>query len=410
MRTSDMKTKPHEAYHKYRNILKGERLPLAFVDLDKFDRNVDFVASTQADTGKRIRIHSKSIRCLALTKRILEQGGERFQGVMTISVEETGYLVGAGLDDFIIAYPTVQPSDMELLADLTRKGVHASLMVDSLEQLKIMSDAGKQAGVVLKACLELDMAYQPLKSLYLGVRRSPVRTPEAALAIIEEARQLSGVTVNAVMGYEGHVAGPNDNVPGKWIKNRMIRGLKKASIHEFSKRRQAVIALLKQNGFDIRVVNGGGSGSLISTGREAVVTEVTAGSAFYAPGLFHHYKEVRFEPSAYFAIQVVRKPAANIVTCQGGGYTASGPAGPDKLPYPALPAGMQLLGLEGAGEVQTPLLVPATAPQLQLGDPVFFQHAKGGELCERFNQLYLIRGTQIVDRVNTYRGDGFAFI
>jgi len=406
-----MKELSNRDYIKYRDILKTERFPLAFVDIDRFDRNMEFVASTQADSGKTVRVHSKSIRCLALTKRILEKGGGRYKGIMTFSAEETQYLAGAGLDDFIIAYPTLQTSDMAVLAKLTRKGVQVSLMVDSREQLAVLSRAGEEANVVLKACLEIDMAYQPFKSgLYLGVRRSPIRTPEQVLAIVKDARKFPGVTIDSVMGYEAHIAGPNDDVPQKWLKNRVIRGIKKASIREFSKRRKAIVDLLRDNGVDVRVVNGGGSGSLISTGREECVTEVTAGSAFYGPGLFHHYKEVRFEPSAYFAVQVVRKPGPNKITCQGGGYTASGSAGPDKLPYPTLPTGMRLLPMEGAGEVQTPLFLPATAPRLRLGDPVFFQHAKGGELCERFNELYLIRGGRIIDKVKTYRGDGHAFI
>ncbi|MBU2511664.1 alanine racemase [bacterium] len=406
-----MQKETHQEYLKYKRIFKGERMPLAFVDLNKFDRNVAYVASTQQNTGKTIRVHSKSIRCLDLTKRIFEKGGDLYRGVMTISVEETRYLAEAGLDDFIVAYPTVQPSDMALLTGLTQKGVRVSLMADSVEQLKIMSEAGQKAGVVLHACLEIDMAYHPLKTnIHLGVRRSPIRSPGEALALAEKSRNYPGVTIDSVMGYEGHIAGPNDNVPKQWFKNRMIRGLKKASISEFSKRRKEIIDLLRNRGFEIRVVNGGGSGSLNSTSKEEVVTEVTAGSAFYAPGLFHHYKEVSFVPSAFFAIQVVRKPAHNMVTCQGGGYTASGSVGIDKLPYPTLPRGMQLLPLEGAGEVQTPLILHEECPDLQLGDPVFFQHAKGGELSERFNEYYLIQDGCIINKVNTYRGDGFAFI
>jgi D-serine deaminase-like pyridoxal phosphate-dependent protein len=149
---------------------------------------------------------------------------------------------------------------------------------------------------------------------------------------------------------------------------------------------------------------------LRSTAGDPAVTEVTAGSAFYAPGLFLHFKEVSFLPAAFFALQVVRLPSPDIVTCQGGGYVASGAPGPDKLPYPVLPPGLTYLPLEGAGEVQTPLRLPAGAPRLRVGDPVFFQHAKAGELAERFNDFYLVRGTEIVDRVKTYRGEGMAFL
>jgi len=181
-------------------------------------------------------------------------------------------------------------------------------------------------------------------------------------------------------------------------------------VRELTARRDSIVAALKRAGMKLRVINGGGSGSLVSSGRDPDLTEVTAGSAFYCSGLFHHFKEVHFLPSAFFAIQVVRKPALDMVTCLGGGYMASGSAGPDKLPVPVLPTGLKLLPLEGAGEVQTPLALPDGCPSLQVGDPVFFQHAKAGELCERFNELYLVEGNRIVDMVQTYRGEGRAFL
>ena len=40
------------------------------------------------------------------------------------------------------------------------------------------------------------------------------------------------------------------------------------------------------------------------------------------------------------------------------------------------------------------------------GDRVYLRHAKAGELCERFATLHLVRGSEIVDEVPTYRGEG----
>jgi D-serine deaminase-like pyridoxal phosphate-dependent protein len=41
---------------------------------------------------------------------------------------------------------------------------------------------------------------------------------------------------------------------------------------------------------------------------------------------------------------------------------------------------------------------------------VWFRHAKAGELCERFDRLYLIEGDRIVEEVPTYRGEGECFL
>jgi len=38
------------------------------------------------------------------------------------------------------------------------------------------------------------------------------------------------------------------------------------------------------------------------------------------------------------------------------------------------------------------------------------RHAKAGELCERFDVLHLIRGSERVATVPTYRGEGACFL
>ncbi|NTU57089.1 MAG: hypothetical protein HGA79_12650 [Anaerolineales bacterium] len=228
--------------------------------------------------------------------------------------------------------------------------------------------------------------------------------------MVKYAKALTNVRIDSVMGYEGHIAGTNDNVPHQAVKNAMYRTLKNASVKELSSRRDAVIGSIKEAGVDLRLVNGGGSGSLVSTLQDESVTEATIGSGLFASGLFHYFREIKYQPSAFFALQVVRIPKAGMVTCAGGGYIASGAIEKSKLPLPAMPVGLKYVDLEGAGEVQTPLLLPQGCPKLSLGDPVFFQHAKAGELCERFNELILIRGGEIIDKVKTYRGEGFCFL
>lgn len=399
-------------YSRYRQIFQGKRLPLAFVDLEAFDTNVETIAQIANRGGKPVRIGSKSVRCEALLQHVLKKGGSSFQGLLTFSVEETAWLAERGLDNFLIAYPTLQQNDLELFIELTRRGKRVSLMVDDLEQVQRISQAGKTAQITLNLSLEIDLAYRPLgiSALHLGLRRSPIRTVGQALAFWEAIRRLPEVRLNAVMGYEGHIAGVNDALPGKPVKNALLRFIKKLSIRDLRKRRGEIVCALKQVGAEIEIVNGGGSGSLRSTLADPSVTEVTVGSGFYGSALFQHFQEVHYRPAAFFALQVVRRPTTNILTCQGGGYVASGAVGKDKLPRPVLPAGLNLLPLEGAGEVQTPLLLPADCPPLSLGDPIFFQHAKAGELCERFNELYLIEGDRIIDCVPTYRGEGKAFL
>jgi D-serine deaminase-like pyridoxal phosphate-dependent protein len=142
---------------------------------------------------------------------------------------------------------------------------------------------------------------------------------------------------------------------------------------------------------------------------EPAVTEIGAGSGLYQPLLFDAYTGFSGLPAAMFALPVVRRPSPGVATVLGGGYLASGPGNPSRLPRPYLPAGLTLDRDEGAGEVQTPLL-GAAADGLRIGDRVWFRHAKAGELCERFNELHLIDGDAVSATVPTYRGEGKAFL
>ncbi|KHF33219.1 hypothetical protein CM49_04556 [Paenibacillus sp. P1XP2] len=212
------------------------------------------------------------------------------------------------------------------------------------------------------------------------------------------------------MGYEAQIAGVGDHYPNSGPKNRLVQTLKRRSIRQIAEKRAALVAMIEDAmGAPLRFVNGGGTGSLHSTVQEEAVTEVTVGSGFFAPALFDNYKDFRYLPAAGFAVEIVRQPSEQLYTCLGGGYAASGAAGKDKLPKPYLPAGASLMPLEGAGEVQTPVKYEGEEP-LTLGDPVFFRHAKAGELCERFNHLYGVSKGKIVEKITTYRGDGQCFL
>jgi D-serine deaminase-like pyridoxal phosphate-dependent protein len=139
------------------------------------------------------------------------------------------------------------------------------------------------------------------------------------------------------------------------------------------------------------------------------VTEVAAGSGLFGPWLFDGYRTWRPQPAAFFALSVVRRPTADTATALGGGWIASGETSPTRQPLPWLPEGLRLIGTEGAGEVQTPLVGPGAAG-LRVGDRVYLRHAKAGELCERVNEVHLVRGDRIVEVVPTYRGEGRAFL
>ena len=210
------------------------------------------------------------------------------------------------------------------------------------------------------------------------------------------------------MAYEGQIAGVGDRPPAQRLRGTTIRFMQRRSTAELAERRAAIVAAVGEVA-GLELVNGGGTGSLELTAAEDAVTELSAGSGFYAPALFDHYTRFTLTPAAGFALPIVRKPGHGVATALGGGYLASGAGDSSRLPVPWLPPGLQLDSEEGAGEVQTPLLGGAAA-KLRIGERVYLRHAKAGELCERFDSLHLVEGGAIVEEVSTYRGEGKAFL
>ncbi len=399
---------PPQSHQRYEEIFAEVEAPFAFVDLDAMWANAD--AMLERAGGKPIRVATKSLRCRALIEAVLryDQG---FAGLMTFTLPETLWLAEQGFEDLLLAYPT---ADVGALGELALRSVANPagapiVMVDCVEHLDAIESVLGAGAAPVRVCIDLDAGWWALGGrVKVGPKRSPVRTVEQAVALAREIERRPQIELDALMAYEGQIAGVGDTPPGRRLRGAAIRFMQRRSARELAQRRGAVVAALGEF-VELPIVNGGGTGSLELTAAEAVVTEVTAGSGFYAPALFDHYSRFSLTPAAGFALPIVRKPAPRVATALGGGYLASGSGDPARLPSPWLPEGLKLDPEEGAGEVQTPLLGDPAA-NLAVGDRVYMRHAKAGELCERFNTLHLVQGNQIVDVVPTYRGEGHAFL
>lgn len=392
-------------YEYYKKALAGIPMPYAFVDLDLLDQNIQEILARS--NGKRIRLASKSIRSVAIMQRILD-ASEQFQGIMCFTAREAIDLAKQGFRDLLLGYPIWDSTYIQEIVAATHDGAEITLMVDSIQHVEQIERTARAMNIRLPVCIDIDLSYD-IPGLHFGVHRSPVRTQTDVLQLVRRIHSSDHIWLDGVMGYEAQIAGVGDHYAKQRIKNRLVRWLKKRSIAELTQKRAKTISTIENLGIQLRFVNGGGTGSLHTTCREDVVTEVTVGSGFYSPALFDHYHDFRLQPAAGYAIEIVRIPSETIFTCAGGGYVASGAVGADKLPMPYLPSSARLLPLEGAGEVQTPIRYRGDIP-LQHGDPIFMRHSKSGEVCERFEQLHCIANGKVIEKVLTYRGEGKCYL
>ncbi|SDC82083.1 D-serine deaminase, pyridoxal phosphate-dependent [Sanguibacter gelidistatuariae] len=418
---------------------RGLPAPLAVVDLDAFEANADALVRRAA--GVPIRVASKSLRVRSLLTNALGRPG--FRGVMAYSLAEALWLVGNGIDDVLVAYPSVDRGALAELAISPRALAQITIMVDDVAHLDLITDvraralrdsaaAADTAALPVRLCLDVDASLRlevhvaaAVATVHLGVRRSPVHTPQEAGRFAARAAATDGVRLVGAMFYEGQVAGMPDT-------SAAVRLVKKLSVRDLASRRGTVVAAIEAHVGPLEIVNSGGTGSLETSSADSVVTEVAAGSGLYKPGLFDGYRTLDAIPSAFFGLDVVRHPTPHHATAFGGGYIASGPPSLSRQPLVVSPPGLGLLPREGAGEVQTPLRArrrpfldgrlgglfggrlggrgSATVAVLPaIGDRVWLRHAKAGEQYERFDEVHLVRGEHLVETVPTYRGEGKNF-
>ncbi|MGO3179935.1 MAG: amino acid deaminase/aldolase [Brevibacterium linens] len=411
-----------------RRALKGTCAPTAVLDLDAFDENLDALA--QRACGLPIRLATKSLRVPEAIDRALAHPA--YSGVLAFSVPEALFLHARGVRDIVIGYPSLdRPALTRMVAEAGARS-NITVMIDSVDHLDIIDDvrrslteAGRDSGpegtgpavngailaeagaASVRVCIDVDSSFRPAESwlgdrVHIGARRSPIRDGRAAVALARQVAARPGFDLVGMMFYEGQIAGTAD--AGRTARQAIVRLMQRASIAELAERRAAVIAAVREVA-DLEFVNGGGTGSFESSSGEGTLTELAAGSGLFSPGLFDGYTHFRHRPAAYFVAPVVRRPGPGWVTVFKGGFIASGVPGPDRLPTIAWPPGLEYSGLEGPGEMQTPLTGPGT-DSLRIGDLVWFRHAKAGELAEHFNDVQIVSQGRIRDAWTTYRGEG----
>lgn len=383
-----------------RRALEGLDAPIAAIDVDAFDHNARQMLARA--NGIPIRVASKSLRSVAAIRRALDMEG--FAGVLAYSLPEAIALTRAGIRDVVVAYPCVHRAAIRELSRDDALACNITLMVDSTDHLDYVADATGGSGATIRLAIDVDASWH-LGPLAIGARRSPLYTPEQVEELAREIVGRKGVSLVGLMAYEAQIASVADAGAGPIALAK--RTMRTRSGAELAERRARIVAACRGVA-ELEFVNGGGTGCIATSAAEGTLTEVAAGSGFFTPSLFDGFRDVTHRAAAFFALAVSRVPGAGWVTCNSGGWIASGPAGRDRLPTPVWPLGLRFSSSEGPGEVQTPLHGAATSG-LRVGDLVWFRHAKAGELAEHVEHFHAVHLDGTVEAWPTYRGEGWCF-
>ncbi|WP_417508574.1 amino acid deaminase/aldolase [Microbacterium sp.] len=374
--------------------------PVGIIDLDALRHNaMDLLVRAG---GIPIRVASKSVRVRAVLDAVLQIPG--YHGILSYALAEALWL-SETYDDIVLGYPTVDRASLERLVHDEQAASRITLMVDDVAHLDFIdSIAAPGEREMIRVAIDADASWRSAALGHIGVRRSPLFTAGDIARFARVVTSRPGFRLVGLQMYEAQIAGQGDNGSDAPV----IRAMQARSRAELRTRRAEIADVLTDIA-SLEFLNGGGTGSLEFTASDESVTEASAGSGLLGGHLFDGYRSFRPAPASAFAFDVVRRPASDIATVLGGGWIASGPPVASRQPKAVWPEGLRTMPREAAGEVQTPLQGRAAAG-LAIGDRVWFRHSKSGEPAEHIDAYHLVSGTQIIDELPTYRGEGKAFL
>jgi len=387
-------------YDDLKSLVKNKKIPLVICDYDTFKQNLEKAGHLLKEKRKFMRLCTKSVRVPELVEFVEQQ--EFVNGIFAFnSAEVLFYAKEYQIKDILLGYPIYSEVDAEELCQAAKvEEVNITVMVDNLSHIKLLETHAKANNVRFNLLIEIDLSYRFLGQT-AGVLRSPLRNKDEILQLAEAIENADNLSLSGIMGYEAQNASLGDD-------KFLYRWLKSKSRDYVNVMRQEIVTALVEAGYSIDVVNGGGSGCFQENLEEPSITEIGIGSLLFKPHIFDNIASLsEFDPSLFFALQIVRKPRNNVVTAFSGGYVSSG-AG--RVPPKAIiPDGLKTLKFEEFGEVQTPFKYNPKSLSLNLGDPIFCRFAKAGEPLEHFNEVYIYSNGEIINTYKTYRGYGKRF-
>lgn len=399
-----MKADKKDLYLAYKDAIAGMDFPSAVLDYEKFRANIEH--HLERSKGKFIRIATKSLRIPEIIQELIAEYPS-INGAMAYHGREAIYLASLGIRDILMGYPIVHKGILDQIAQCNKNEAPITLMADLPQHIEQINHVGKKYKVVMPICIDIDLSMD-IGPIHFGVYRSSIKSIEELDILVEKLKTCESIRLEGIMGYEAQIAGVTDTAKEYGLKNIAIKYLKSTSIKRIAAWRSKVVKYIESKGIELRIVNGGGTGSMDSTMNEQVVTEVTVGSGFFAPHLFDNYRSFKLAPALVYALQITRSPGPDVFTAHGGGFIASGKIEWLKQPKVYLPQGIKLFKEEGVGEVQTPFRYKGNI-DLNLGDPIFLRHAKAGELLDHFNEVQVFENGKILKELLTYRGHVLQF-
>ncbi len=227
--------------------------PALLLDLDRFEANVQKMATHAKATGKSLRPHVKTHKCVQIARRQISAGA---LGVSVATVPEAELMVAGGVRGVLLTSPIVTPHKIERMVRLLEQDPSLMVALDSAKAAELYQQAAKAAGQSMNVLVDVNV----------GDRRTGELPGEPALKLAQTVARCKNLRLRGVQSYSGsssHVVG---------FETR------RAYSHKAMSQAAETRELLLKHSLTAEILSGGSTGTYNIDSELASVTELQVGS------------------------------------------------------------------------------------------------------------------------------------
>jgi D-serine deaminase-like pyridoxal phosphate-dependent protein len=251
--------------------------PALLLDLDKFERNATRISSFLRSQGVGWRPHSKAHKSPQIARRQMELGA---LGIICAKPSEAEVLVDYGIPSVLIANEQGRAEKFERISRLNQRA-EVITCADSTTHIELAAAAAAKIGTDIPMLVSIDV----------GMDRTGAQPGQPTLELARQIARTKGLVFKGVMGYEGHLL-------TVWPLEE-----KRRQSHEAMGRMIDTVRLIERDGIPVDIVSGGGSGTYMTSGMVAGMTEIQAGGGCFLDRFYG--EECHMEEDFEYALTVV---------------------------------------------------------------------------------------------------------
>jgi len=230
-------------------MLETLATPALVIDETVLRRNIRRLAEYARAHKLSVRPHTKTHKSLKIARMQLDAGAVG----LTVAKAGEALIMAQSEADILVAYPTIDPARSETVAGLAKRA-NVRVALDSLEAAQALSNSAVSAKSTVGVLVDLDV----------GMHRTGVQSPAAAVKLIEELQLLKGLRWDGLFFYPGHIGSRGDE--------------QKLALQAVDAKLAETLAMLTKKGLQAKIVSGGSTPTAYASHHVASQTEIRPGT------------------------------------------------------------------------------------------------------------------------------------